>query len=329
MLNRDLFEELLATYPAEKREVARQVYHRFAEGDSTQFFTQLFVVLGLYAHYIENVPQAVIEANQNAHAGLLKVREEIGLLAQAIDKRNLNITNQAARTQELCRETQEKCDAITERLDAILKNVGAQIDTNAIVSGVQEKLHTGINREVIAPFVNRSNELAKQVTPTLNQIREAAAEASRLWPKRIWQTAIGGSLAFAAALTLIATLAILAKFKNYYEEEVAEKIVAAEQTIDHNRDAFRELAIAGVPIKVIRTSDSPGSVSPGAFALAIENPDAAETRTIGDQKYGLIFFTSGRKEKEILQTRRETEKLSGKTPAQAKTSELGKAQQKR
>jgi len=313
MLNRDLFEELLATYPAEKREVARQVYHRFAEGDSTQFFTQLFVVLGLYAHYVENVPQAVIEANQNAHAGLLKVREQIGLLAQAIDKRNLNITNQAERTQELCLATQERCDQITTRLDAILKNVGAHIDTEAIVSGVQEKLHSGINREIIAPFVNRSNELAKQVTPTLNQIRDAAAEANRLWPKRIWQTAMMGSLAFAAALMLVATLAIHAKFKNYYEQKVAEKIVTAEQVITYNQDAFRELAIAGVQVKVTRTTDSSNGINPGGFAIGIEDPDAAETRTISGQKYGLIFFTSPRKEKQIQQMKHETEKLSGKS----------------
>jgi len=314
MLNRDLFEQLLATYPAEKREVARQVYHRFAEGDSTQFFTQLFVVLGLYAHYVENVPQALFEANQNAHAGMLKVREEIGLLAQAIDKRNLNITNSAARTEELCRETQDKCDEITARLDAILKNVAAHIDTEAIVSGVQETLRTGINREVIAPFVNRSNELAKQVTPTLNQICDAAAEASKLWPKRIWQTALTGSLAFAAALTLVATLAIYAKFKNYYEEKVADKIIAAEQIITYNQDAFRELAIAGVQMKVIRTENN-GATNPGGFAVAIEDPDAAEVRPIGDHKYGLIFFTSARKEKQIQQLKRETEKLSGKTQA--------------
>jgi hypothetical protein len=309
MLNRDLFEQLLATYPAEKREVARQVYHRFAEGDSTQFFTQLFVVLGLYAHYVENVPQAVIEANQSAHAGLLKVREEIGLLAQAIDKRNLNITNSAARTEELCRETQDKCDEITDRLDTILKNVGAHIDTGAIVSGVQEKLHSGINREVIAPFVNRSNELAKQVTPTLNQIRDAAAEASQLWPKRIWQTAITGSLVFAATLTLVATLAIYAKFKNYYEEKVADKIIAAEQVITYNQDAFRELAVAGAQVKVIRTENN-GATNPGGFAIAVEDADAAETRTIGDHKYGLIFFTSGRKEKQIQQMKQGVEKRS-------------------
>lgn len=313
MLNPDLFEELLATYPAEKREVARQVYHRFAEGDSTQFFTQLFVVLGLYAHYVENVPQAVIEANQSAHAGLLKVREEIGLLAQTIDKRNLNITNHATRTEELCRVTQDRCDEITDRLDTILKNVGDHIDTEAIVAGVQETLENRINRDIIAPFVNRSEELMNQVTPAVTQLRKATAEAARLWPERIWRTALIGSAAFALTLTLLATLAIYAKFKNYYEEKVAEKIVAAEKVITDNQDAFRELAIAGVPVKVIRTEDSPGATSPGGFAIAVENPDAAEARTIGGHKYGLIFFTSGRKEKQIQQMKQEVEKRSGIT----------------
>src|SRR5579862_3001517 len=109
MLTRDLFEELLATYPAERRELARLAYHRFADGNSTEFFAQLFLLLDVYAHYAERVPQAVIEANQNAHIGLLKVRDEIGLLAQTMEKRNLNITNHGERTQELCQEAIAKC----------------------------------------------------------------------------------------------------------------------------------------------------------------------------------------------------------------------------
>ena len=56
MTEPNLFEEMLATYPAEKRELAREVYHRFADGDSTQFFTQLFLVLDVYAHYAERIP---------------------------------------------------------------------------------------------------------------------------------------------------------------------------------------------------------------------------------------------------------------------------------
>src|SRR5439155_17782484 len=134
------------------------------------------------------------------------------------------------------------------------KNIGAQVDTKAIVAGIQRTLETGIRQEIISPFVSSSQELAKQVVPTLTHIRDAAAEAGRLWPERIWKTALGSGLLLGLALSVVATTAIYAKFKNYYEEKVAEKIVAAEQRINYNRDAFRELVIAGVPVEVIRTS---------------------------------------------------------------------------
>ena len=60
MAESDLFEEMLATYPAEKRELAREVFHRFADGDSTQFFTQLLLVLDVYARYVERIPKAAV-----------------------------------------------------------------------------------------------------------------------------------------------------------------------------------------------------------------------------------------------------------------------------
>ena len=68
MAESDLFEEMLATYPAEKRELAREVYHRFADGDSTQFFSQLFLVLDVYAHYAERIPARMISANADSLA---------------------------------------------------------------------------------------------------------------------------------------------------------------------------------------------------------------------------------------------------------------------
>src|SRR5437016_7050811 len=151
MLTSDLFEDLLATYPAEKRELARQVYSRFAEGDSTQFFTQLFLVLDVYAHYAERVPQAIIEANQSAHAKLAKLRDEINLLAQAIDKRNLNITNHAERTDELCRATQAKCNETISRFDALLKDIGAQVDSKAIVEGFARPWKQVLTRKSFRP----------------------------------------------------------------------------------------------------------------------------------------------------------------------------------
>lgn len=308
MLKADLFEDLLATYPAEKRELARQIYYRFAEGDSTQFFTQLFLLLDVYAHYAERVPQAVIEANQNAHAGLVKVREEIGLLAQMIERRNVNITNQAEATAELCQTTMTECQDTIARVESALKNVGAQVDAEAIVAGIQTTLQNGIQQEVIAPFIRHSKELAEDVIPTLQEIRENAAEASRLWPQRIWRTALLSSFSVALGLAVFATLAIYAKFKNHFEEKTAEKIIAAEQVINYNQQAFRELAIAGVPVRVVR-SEGPDGIDRG-FALIVEGADTVEIRPMQNRQCGFVFFTSSRKEQQLQQLRQEAESLS-------------------
>jgi len=50
-------------------------------------------------------------------------------------------------------------------------------------------------------------------------------------------TAFLSSLACALTLTLLATLAIHVKFKSYYEEKVAEKIIADGEGITYNRGA--------------------------------------------------------------------------------------------
>src|SRR5688572_1616205 len=236
MLTPELFEDLLATYPAEKRELARQVYCRFVEGDSTQFFTQLFLVLDIYARYAERVPQAVIEANRNAHASLARVQEQIGMLAQTIDRRNLNITNHAEKTDELCQETVAKCNETITRFETLLENIGTQVDIKAIVDGVQKGLESGINKEIIAPFVSHSEELAKQVIPTLENFRQASAEAAKLWPGRIWKTALISSGTLTVALSLLGTGAAYQKFQRDYDHKVAEEIVQVEQLLNYNQD---------------------------------------------------------------------------------------------
>ncbi len=310
MLKADIFEELLATYPAEKRELARQIYYRFAEGDSTQFFTQLFLLLDVYAHYAERVPQAVIDANQNAHVGLVKVREEIGLLAQMIEKRNVNITNQADVTAELCQKTVAQCRDTIARVESALKNVGAQVDTKAIVTGVQEALKAGIQKEVIAPFLIRSKELTNEVSPTLREIRENVAKASQLWPQRIWRTVVWSGITLTLALSVIATLVMDAAMKKTNERKLAEQIARTSRVMNYNQDAFRQLAIAQVPIKVVRTSNTNGTMEAQGFALLIEKADAAEMRRLDGQETGLIFFTGHPPEKTIQEIKQKTESLS-------------------
>ncbi|MBI1177803.1 hypothetical protein GC207_10235 [bacterium] len=310
MLNPDLFEELLATYPAEKRELARQVYQRFAEGDSTQFFTQLFILLDVYAHYVGRVPQAVIEANQNAHAGLLKVREEIGLVAQMIEKRNVNIANHAERTDQLCQDAIAACNDTSDKVETLVKNVGAQVNTQAIVENVRTLLNKGIQAEIISPFLKQSRELGEKVLPVLENINKASTEAHTLWMKHIWKTAWAGSFLFTFTLLVMATLGIHKLFEHYAEQKAAEQVAAVTAVMDFNQDAFRQLAIAGVAVNVMRTSNTNGTIYPGGFALVIKNADAAELRPDDDGQSGFIFFSSNQTERRIQRLNREVEKLS-------------------
>src|SRR5580692_4281806 len=140
MAKTEFFEEMLATYPAEKRELARQVYHRFAEGDSTEFFTQLLLVLDVYARYSENIPMRIFSANGDTVATVEQIRAEIAKMAKTIETRNVNITNHAAKTDELCKITQAKCNETIASVELLVKNLGSKVDTKAIVQGIENAM---------------------------------------------------------------------------------------------------------------------------------------------------------------------------------------------
>jgi hypothetical protein len=298
MLESDLFEEMLAAYPAEKRELARAVYYRFADGDSTQFFSQLFLVLDVYAHYAERIPTRMISANADSLATLQELREEVSLLAKTIETRDGNITNHAEKTDELCRATQEKCDETIAAIELTVKNLGARVDTKAIVKGIENALSSGIRREVISPFIQRTEELAQQVMPTLERIRESADEAKSEWSRRIWKTAWTTSLLWSIGAAAICTWLICLKFGAYYEHKMAVQVADMARVMKFNQAAFQKLAVAQIPIQVLPTQND-GLDSPPGFVLVMEGAYAADLRQVNGQNNGCIFFRSSVPEQQI------------------------------
>jgi hypothetical protein len=313
----NFFEEMLATYPAEKRDLAREVYHRFADGDSTQFFTQLLLVLDVYARYVERIPKAAVEANQDSFAILQDTREEIGMIAKTIEARDLNITNSAAKTDELCKITQAKCNETIASVELMVKNLGGQVDTKAIVQGIQTALDKGIKAEIISPFFQHSKELSERVLPTLVEIKKASTEAHTLWMKHIWKTAWAGSFMVTFMLFGLATLSIYHFFDNYAERKAAEKIAEVTRLMNYNQDAFRQLAIAQVPVHVTRTQ-SYGVANLQNFALVVEGADTAEIRHENEKNNGYIFFSSHLPEDQIQLLQQEIDKLTQTTSGNAK-----------
>ena len=188
---------MLATYPAEKRELARAVYHRFADGDSTQFFSQLFLVLDVYAHYAERIPARMISANADSLATVQEMREEIGLLAKTIETRDVNITNHAEKTDELCRITLAKCNETIAGIELTVKNLGARVDTKAIVQGIENSRSNPAFADKIICAVHPAhgaNLASRGLAHAGKNSRQQPPKPSPNGHKRIWKTAWTTSL---------------------------------------------------------------------------------------------------------------------------------------
>jgi hypothetical protein len=292
MAKTEFFEEMLATYPAEKRELARQVYHRFAEGDSAEFFTQLLLVLDVYARYSENIPMRIFSANGDTLATVEEIRGEIAKMAKAIETRNVNITNHAAKTDELCKITQAKCNETIASVELLVKNLGSKVDTKAIVQGIENAMKT-----TFLPLQARADTLAKTIEPTLKKLGEASESAAQLWPQRIWKTALAAGLAIGLAVAALGIGATYWQMKNHFDRTLADEIRAEKYTLKNNGDAFQQLAAAGVPVYVEGSSDASGNPIPGGFCLYIPNAQGADMK----DGNGRIFFISSRSESELKQ----------------------------
>jgi hypothetical protein len=298
----DYFEEMLATYPADRRELARKVYARFAEGDSTQFFSQLLLVLDVYAQYLRHVPQKVVAANVDTLATIQEAREEITLMAKTIEARDLNITNHAAKTDELCKITQAKCNETIAGIELLVKNLGSQVDTKTIVRGIETAI-----KDIFLPLKVRADSLAHAVEPTLEKLNAASERAAQLWPQHVWRTA--WVTAFFSTLTVfgLITVGIYKHFDTYAERQAAEKIAEVSQVMNYNQDAFRQLAVARVSLKVERTQ-SDGLLNPQTFVLIVPDADLAEVRHQDGHDNGCIFVTSHVPEEQIQRLQQGTAK---------------------
>jgi hypothetical protein len=292
MAESDSFEKMLATYPAEKRELARQVYHRFAEGDSTQFFTQLLLVLDVYAHYAERVPKATVQAAQDLSAILQDTREEIGMIAKTIEARDVNITNHAAKTDELCKVTQAKCNETISAIELMLKNLGSQVDTKPIVKGIVEAI-----KSTFFPLKVRADSLASAVEPTLAKLNAASESASKLWPRHIWKMALTSGVIVGLSIAAVGIGTTYWQMKRHFDSKLADEIRAEKYVLKNNKDAFENLAAAGAPVYVARSEDAHGYPIPSGYCLYIPNAQSADMK----DGNGRIFFVSSRPDSELKQ----------------------------
>jgi hypothetical protein len=292
MAESDLFEEMLATYPAEKRELARKVYQRFAEGDSTEFFTQLLLVLDVYAHYTGTIPTRMVSANADALATMEEIRGEIAHITKTIETRDVNITNHAAKTDELCKITIAKCNETVSQIELMMKNIGSQVDTKAIVRGIEDTI-----KSTFLPLKIRADGLAQAIEPTLEKLNTASERAAQLWPQRIWKVALTAGVIVGLSIAALGIGVAYGQMRRHFDKTLAAEIRSEKYVLQQNRDAFQSLAVADVPVYVARSADSSGVLLPRGYCLYIPNAQGADMK----DGNGRIFFVSSRPESELKQ----------------------------
>lgn len=181
------------------------------------------------------------------------------------------------------------------------------MDIKGIAQRLESIIQASINREVIEPFLKRTHELATEVIPALKQVQEASAEATRSWRQRIYLAAIWHGAGVGFMVALFAGIIIYTKFHDYYERATAIRIAYAEQLVNYNQDAFKQLAIARQPIKVMRTEEN-GVINQG-YALEVPGANAVETKVEDGQTNSYVYFTSSLLENQLQKIQKITDEM--------------------
>jgi hypothetical protein len=107
------------------------------------------------------------------------------------------------------------------------------------------------------------------------------------------------------------------EIEKYYEHKMAGQIAVMTQVMTYNQEAFRQLAIAQAPVKVLPTQNDDWDNPPG-FVLVIEGAYAADMRQVNGQNDGCIFFRSRVPAKQIRHMQDEIENQTPATNSPAK-----------
>jgi hypothetical protein len=214
------------------------------------------------------------------------------MIAKTIETRDVNITNHAAKTDELCKITQAKCDETVASIELMLKNLGSQVDTKAIVKGIEDAM-----KNLFLPLHVRASDLAYTVGPTVDKLNAAADRAAKLWPQRIWKMALTAGVMVGLSIAALGIGAAYWQMKSHFDKTLADEIRAEKYTLKNNQEAFQKLATADVPVYVARSSNPDGTLIPRGYCLYIPNAQGADFK----DGTGRIFFTSPRPEAELKQ----------------------------
>jgi hypothetical protein len=313
---------ILKVLPEGERERARQLIEKYGETHPTSFIVELLELFGIHTAYLQTVPAQLVTAAAQAKA---EVQQSVDLATKLHERTRLELNAAVA--------------AITSTGDSFTKAIenAANSQVRAIQTGTTEvrmQIRQEFEKENLPALTASLEAIQEDAARTVLESERVQKEAARIQKnaedrllsaerrcdesvskieKLNWHGAWAVCSFISLAVLLIAGVWMHEYFRSRSEAILADKIAAATATIDQNRNAFEQLALANIALKVTRSSDGAGQPVPGGFALIIENALVAEMRDYGNSKAGFVFVNGPTPEDEIHRLQVDIEKLTRKT----------------
>ena len=300
---------ILKELPDEQRERARELIEKYGEANPTSFIVELLEIFGVHANYLQTVPAQIRIAGERAKADVRQSMDAVTTLHERtrleLNEIVSSVTRSGARfAQALETAASAHSQATNNGAKAIQTTIGEEFGKlnlptlMDLLRDIQSKSERSFKEtQRIHEEAERFDEYAKHRLATSEQLcKESVANIENLNWAGAWAVSILSSI----ALLVVGGCFMYGLLRSHSEKILADKIGLASATIQENRDAFTELAVAGVSLKVHRTSDpQTGRVVPGEFAILVENAEAAEMRDYGNGKAGFVFVKGPTPEEEL------------------------------
>jgi hypothetical protein len=300
---------ILKELPDEQRERARELIEKYGESNPTNFVVELLEVFGIHANYLQTVPAQIRIAGERAKAD---VRQSIDAATTLHERTRLELN-------EIVSLVSRTGASFTKALEtaAVAQAKAAASSANEIKEKIQQEFAKQ-NLPTIATCLREIEDKAEKSLKIAERIHDHADQYEQYAKDRLatseklckesldnietlnWCGAWVASILCSIAVTVVAGFVMYGLLRSHSEKILANKIALASAAIQENRDAFVELAVAGVSLRVHRTGDpQTGGIVPSEFAILVEHADAAEMRDYGNARAGFIFVKGPTPEEEM------------------------------
>jgi hypothetical protein len=200
----------------------------------------------------------------------------------------------------------------TDNLAGVIEKEFEQLNLPKLTTCLEEIREKSTETLYEAELIHRNTErLEQQAQERLEAIAERHSETLDKLEQFNWGQAWVTCATVCLALLVVFGVAFGKYLRHRADTLLAQQIATATATIEINKHAFQELAIADVRLKVNRSSDAATNHPiPSGFAIVVENAQAAELRAGRVGKDGFVFVKSPTPEQEIKRLQIQLEKLS-------------------